>query len=92
MAESEPFVALTGSDDLGDKMKLYDFHCDQCGKDFEDLVRDVSDARCPACASASVTKQISTFSVGGRSGGERQSFGGGGCATGGCGLGGCGIA
>ena len=26
-------------------MRLYDFHCGSCGKDFEDLVREVSDAR-----------------------------------------------
>jgi putative FmdB family regulatory protein len=45
-------------------MKLYDFHCNGCGREFEDLVNEVSDARCPACSSADVAKQLSGFAVG----------------------------
>ncbi len=45
-------------------MKLYDFLCDDCGNKFEDLVRELSDARCPTCESANVTKQLSTFAIG----------------------------
>ena len=70
-------------------MKLYDFNCEQCGKNFEDLVREVADARCPACASSAVTKQLSAFSVGGSRGADAPSFGG--CGSGACGTGGCGL-
>ncbi len=69
-------------------MKLYDFHCNACGKDFEELVRDVADARCPACAGADVQKELSPFAVG------RTSYTGpssGGCAGGTCGGGACGL-
>ncbi len=73
-------------------MKLYDFHCNACGQEFEELVREVGDARCPSCASAEVDKQLSAFAVGGRSGGGGPSFGGGGgCGSGMCGTGGCGL-
>lgn len=70
-------------------MKLYDFHCGDCGKEFEQLVRDTAEARCPSCKSAAVTKQLSTFSVGGARSADAGSFGG--CGSGGCGGGGCGI-
>ncbi|MCA9595768.1 MAG: zinc ribbon domain-containing protein, partial [Myxococcales bacterium] len=46
-------------------MKLYDFLCNDCGQKFEDLVRELSDARCPACESANVEKQLSAFAIGG---------------------------
>jgi putative FmdB family regulatory protein len=57
-------------------MKLYDFHCNACGKDFEDLVREIADARCVACSSPEVVRKLSAFSVGGGSGEPS----GGGCA------------
>jgi putative FmdB family regulatory protein len=73
-------------------MRLYDFHCKACGKTFEDLVNDPSDARCPACRSADVEKeQFSAFSVGGSSSGKATPSGGGGCGSGMCGMGGCGM-
>jgi putative FmdB family regulatory protein len=70
-------------------MRLYDFHCKQCGENFEDLVRDVSDARCPACETSDVEKVLSAFAVGGKSGAAEPS--GGGCAGGFCGGGSCGL-
>ncbi len=70
-------------------MKLYDFHCSACGKDFEELVREVSEARCPACGASEVEKQLSAFSVG-RGGGGEPSVPTGGCGTGCCG-GACGV-
>ena len=76
-------------------MRLYDFHCNECGKDFEDLVREVSDARCPSCAASDVQKVLSAFAVGGgggRDAGEPSGGGGGGCAGGFCGGGSCSIA
>ena len=72
-------------------MRLFDFHCRACGKDFEELVRDVADARCPACHSAEVAKQLSAFAVGGTGGGSEaagpSACGAGSCGTGMCGLG-----
>ena len=73
-------------------MRLYDFHCNACGKDFEELVREVSEARCPDCGTSEVEKQLSAFAVG-RGGGGREpaSSGGGGCGGGFCGGGACGL-
>lgn len=73
-------------------MKLYDFHCNHCDKDFEDLVSNLSDARCPVCSAADVTRQLSAFAVGGssRDSGGGGSYGGG-CGGGGCGAGSCGL-
>lgn len=73
-------------------MKLYDFHCSECGKDFEELVSQLSDARCPKCASAKVEKQLSRFSVGGSSSSSGSSEGWSPCSGGSCGTGGCGLA
>ncbi len=70
-------------------MKLYDFHCKGCGCDFEDLVREVSDARCPGCASSDVEKQLSAFAVGGSRGDTPAPSGG--CASGSCCGGSCGL-
>lgn len=70
-------------------MRLYDFHCNGCGHDFEDLVREVADARCPKCATADVEKALSAFAVGGKA--AQTSGNGGGCAGGFCGGGACGV-
>jgi putative FmdB family regulatory protein len=48
-------------------MRLYDFGCNQCGQQFEELVKELSEARCPACSSADVAKQLSAFAIGGSS-------------------------
>ena len=75
-------------------MRLYDFHCNECGKDFEDLVRELTDARCPSCAASDVEKVLSAFAVGGggRDAEPSGGGGGGGCAGGFCGGGTCGMA
>ncbi len=70
-------------------MKLYDFHCKGCGRDFEELVHEVSDARCPSCASSDVEKQLSAFAVGGSRGEAPAPSGG--CGGGFCGGGACGL-
>jgi putative FmdB family regulatory protein len=71
-------------------MRLYDFGCNQCGKQFEDLVRDLADARCPACSSADVTRQLSAFAIGASSRSDPEPLpacGGGMCnGTGRCAL------
>ena len=70
-------------------MKLYDFRCNGCGHEFEELVREVADARCPTCSSSDVAKQLSAFSVGGVSG-EPASSPASGCVPC-CGGGACGL-
>ncbi len=71
-------------------MRLYDFHCNACGHDFEELVREIGDARCPKCAGSEVEKTLSGFAIGGKSA-EFSSGGGGGCSGGFCGGGACGM-
>jgi putative FmdB family regulatory protein len=65
-------------------MILYDFVCDQCENEFEDLVKDPRDARCPRCNSDKVTKLLSSFAIGGKRS-EVPSCGSGFCGNGGCG-------
>jgi putative FmdB family regulatory protein len=77
-------------------MLLYDFRCDDCGRVFEELVESRDDeVRCPACASASATRQLSGFSIGRSDGGTSRvtsdAARGGGCFGGACGTGMCGL-
>jgi putative FmdB family regulatory protein len=44
-------------------MPLFDFHCRQCGHDFEALVRPQAPAVCPSCRSQDLEKQMSAFAV-----------------------------
>jgi len=45
-------------------MPLYEYHCQECGENFEKMVR-ISEAgnspECPQCGSPQTHKQISTF-------------------------------
>jgi putative FmdB family regulatory protein len=52
-------------------MPLFEFVCQSCGKQFEEIVRSSSIPRCPDCESTSLRKLISAFAVG--SGGSRTS-------------------
>jgi putative FmdB family regulatory protein len=48
-------------------MPLYEYQCRKCGHSFEMLrrIKDVdSDLECPACHSAEVERQLSTFAAG----------------------------
>ncbi len=76
-------------------MKAYDFACNKCGKKFEDLVNDLSEARCPDCSSADVEKLLSAFAIGGSSSSSSSfdlgSMGSGGGGGGCCGGGACGL-
>ena len=40
-------------------MPIYDFHCNECDRTFESLVRASSTPVCPACGSANVKKLVS---------------------------------
>jgi putative FmdB family regulatory protein len=69
-------------------MPLYEYRCLGCGRLFERLVRSWNEeVDCPACASAQVEKQVSTFAFAGTDGGQGGGMGGGGSC---CGRGGCG--
>ena len=49
-------------------MPIYEFHCDDCGADFEELFRSASERRrptCDRCDSGNVRKKFSTFATGG---------------------------
>lgn len=63
-------------------MPLYEFICEKCGYEFEEMKRisqrDEPEP-CPECGSPA-QRQISETAVGGSSGGGGYSGGGGGCA------------
>ncbi len=40
-------------------MPIFEYHCEQCGKDFEELVFGNAKVACPACQSKTLTKQFS---------------------------------
>jgi putative FmdB family regulatory protein len=45
---------------------IYEFHCQQCDGDFEQLVRTTSGrpaVKCPECASRKVSRKLSLFGV-----------------------------
>jgi putative FmdB family regulatory protein len=55
-------------------MPLYEYICQTCGARFEKLIRgDTNGARivCPSCASAAITRALSTFAT--SSGGSEHS-------------------
>ncbi len=40
-------------------MPIFDYRCNQCGKEFEKLVRKEEDKVCPDCASDDLEKKVS---------------------------------
>jgi len=68
-------------------MPLYEYHCPDCAKDMELLVR-ASDASpdCPDCGSHKLEKQFSIFASSGSSDSGPIGGGGGCCQKGGCGC------
>jgi putative FmdB family regulatory protein len=45
-------------------MPIYEYECNECGEDFEELVLSISaekEVHCPICDSKSVKKKISLF-------------------------------
>jgi putative FmdB family regulatory protein len=46
-------------------MPIYEFHCEQCGKDSEVLVRssDWKGTTCPHCSSTKLEKKLSVFAA-----------------------------
>jgi putative FmdB family regulatory protein len=66
-------------------MPIYEFHCEQCARDSEILVRstDWKNAGCPHCGSKKLSKKFSTFAAAG-AGESSSSKSGGHCCGGGC--------
>jgi putative FmdB family regulatory protein len=45
-------------------MPIFEYRCDDCGSQFEKLVRRTSDGvLCPSCSSEHLTQQLSTFAA-----------------------------
>ena len=68
-------------------MPIYEFHCEQCGRDSEILVRstDWKNSECPHCGSKKLAKKFSTFAsanAGGQTLSDKSS--GGHCCGGSC--------
>ncbi len=73
-------------------MPIYEYHCDLCQRDFEELVFDDKNPPCPECGGAKTHKLMSRpcrhrDSDGGGDYSAPSSGGGGGCA--GCSGGNC---
>jgi putative FmdB family regulatory protein len=49
-------------------MPLYEYHCSTCDHEFELLVREGTELKCPACTGTELEKQLSVFAVGSESG------------------------
>jgi putative FmdB family regulatory protein len=44
-------------------MPLFDFHCKDCGHEFEGLVRPNDTPACPSCHGQNLERLLSTFAV-----------------------------
>lgn len=74
-------------------MPIYEFHCDDCGTDFEELVMSrggQAEVVCKQCGSNNIAKLLSGPAVrsaaGAASSAPTPKMGGGGCGGGGCGC------
>ncbi len=46
-------------------MPIYEYACQDCGREFEMLVRSDTQPACPKCHSTQLEKQLSVFATGG---------------------------
>lgn len=46
-------------------MPIYEFACQQCGREFEALVRSTTVPQCPACLSTELAKRLSVLATAG---------------------------
>ena len=61
-------------------MPIFEYHCHQCGQEFEKLVFRLSDpVQCPTCEGHEVHKKFSTFGM--KSGGKFVSSSGTSCGS-----------
>lgn len=66
-------------------MPLYDFRCDECYEEFEELLSnpdDTEDLECPQCKSRKVSRLISGFAMPSGGGGASTSLGSSSCGSG----------
>jgi putative FmdB family regulatory protein len=59
-------------------MPIYEYHCKQCGKKFEKLVKlstKTSEIECPRCGAQQAEKTVSLFGTSGSTPSGSQSFG-----------------
>jgi putative FmdB family regulatory protein len=68
-------------------MPIYEYHCGQCEKDFELLVRGSTPIECPDCGSRQLRKKLSAFAISSGAPARETEF----CGT--CGMtpGACGL-
>ena len=68
---------------MGFEMPIYGYDCNECGHEFEMLVRSSETPACPLCGSADLTKQLSLIAQPAKGGNDAppMSCGGGGCAN-----------
>lgn len=67
-------------------MPLYEFHCNDCQDQFEELVRSssaIDEVKCPACGSQHVRRKVSMFASKVVGGGGVASAAAASCAPGG---------
>lgn len=64
-------------------MPIYEYHCKDCGQDFEKLFRfsdpKINTPECPGCQSENTHKRLSTIAA--FSGGKSQGAAGAGCGS-----------
>jgi putative FmdB family regulatory protein len=76
-------------------MPIYEYHCSECGTNFEELVlsKNGHSVACSGCGSPAVERKVSTFAAQTSSGSasEAKSFEGGSCACGAGPAGMCGM-
>jgi putative FmdB family regulatory protein len=71
-------------------MPIFEYHCNQCDKDFELIVYSAdTKPECPHCASQDIVKKFSSFAVSssGKKHGKCNASDAAPCAHGGCGCG-----
>jgi putative FmdB family regulatory protein len=75
-------------------MPIYEYHCDRCETEFEQLIRGSEPAECPHCKAQSVEKLLSvpaSPSAGGQELPMCRPMPAAGCGLPQCGMGGCGM-
>ncbi|KJS33175.1 MAG: FmdB family transcriptional regulator [Desulfatitalea sp. BRH_c12] len=71
-------------------MPIYEYHCEQCGHEFEQLVFGKESPQCPTCSSAKVCRLMSSCGfVSKGAGGQTVSASAGASSCGGCSASSC---